>query len=147
MKGHIPAHLVRLVRQRARNVCEYCLLPQESQDATFHVDHIHPASAEGETVADNLALACVTCSLRKAARIRGRDPLTKQLVPLFHPRRDRWPEHFAWASGWRLFGLTPQGRATIAALGMNRPSLIAIRRTLAALGRFPPRANGSRHGR
>jgi hypothetical protein len=142
MSPHIGASLARLVRKRAGNVCEYCCLPQSSQEATFHVDHIQPAVAQGLTTPENLALACVTCSLRKAARTKARDPHTKQLVQLFHPRRDCWSEHFVWTTGWRLVGRTPIGRATIIALGMNRPAIIAIRRTLAALGRFPPQTRG-----
>jgi len=66
MSEHIPAALVKLVRERAREVCEYCLLPQKSQEAAFHVDHIRPRAAQGATRAENLALACVTCSLKKA---------------------------------------------------------------------------------
>jgi len=72
--GYIPERLVRAVRQRAGSVCEYCRLPQWSQEATFHVDHIRPRSAGGATHEMNLALACVTCSLRKAARVSVRDP-------------------------------------------------------------------------
>ena len=47
MSVHIPAILARLVRKRAGNACEYCRLPQSSQEATFHVDHIRPASSAG----------------------------------------------------------------------------------------------------
>src|SRR5438270_10674380 len=107
MSERIPAALVRLVRRRARHVCEYCLLPQSSQEAAFHVDHIQPRAAGGSAIAANLALACVTCSLKKAARTRGRDPLSKKLVPLFHPRQDRWPDHFRWTRGCRVAGRTP----------------------------------------
>jgi HNH endonuclease len=138
MSDHIPAALARLVRERGGEVCEYCLLPQSSQEATFHVDHILPLARQGPTSAGNLALACVTCSLKKAARTQARDPRTRKRVRLFHPRRDRWSEHFRWTTTWRLAGRTPTGRATTAALGMNRLAIIAIRQALAALGRFPP---------
>lgn len=137
MSDPIPARLARLVRKRARDVCEYCRLPQSSQEATFHVDHIQPSASGGKTTAGNLALACVTCSLRKAARTLARDPQSREFVPLFHPRRDRWSEHFRWSRGWRLLGQTPTGRATIVALGMNRPAIVSIRCILAALGEFP----------
>jgi hypothetical protein len=70
----IPAALRRLVVRRAGNRCEYCRLSQEGQEATFHVDHIVPASADGETVEENLAWACVSCSLRKESRQTGLDP-------------------------------------------------------------------------
>ncbi len=47
MSEHIPVPLVNEVRQRASQVCEYCLLPQTSQEAAFHVDHIRPRAAQG----------------------------------------------------------------------------------------------------
>jgi 5-methylcytosine-specific restriction endonuclease McrA len=105
------------------------------QEAAFHIDHISPRSGKGPSHADNLALACVTCSLKKAARTRVRDPQTKKVVPLFHPRHDRWSDHFRW-TGSKLIGRTATGRATIFALGMNRPAIVAIRQTLIELGRF-----------
>jgi hypothetical protein len=134
MSEYVPVALAKLVRKRARDRCEYCRLPQSSQEAAFHLDHIEPHFTGGLTVADNLALACVTCSLRKAARTYARDPLSKQSVRLFNPRRDRWNDHFAWGPGCRLHGHTPTGRAAIAALGMNRPAIIAIREALVHLG-------------
>jgi hypothetical protein len=63
----IPAALRRLVVQRVENRCEYCKLSQAGQTATFHIDHVTPVAAGGPTTADNLALACVACSLHKAA--------------------------------------------------------------------------------
>jgi hypothetical protein len=59
----IPASLRRLVIQRADNRCEYCRISQIGQVATFHIDHIVPVVAGGETIAKNLALACVSCKL------------------------------------------------------------------------------------
>ena len=101
MSEHIPGALARAVRDRAGNICEYCHLPQLLQEAAFHIDHISPRSGKGPSHADNLALACVTCSLKKAARTRARDASSKELVPLFHPRFDRWRDHFRW-SGSKL---------------------------------------------
>jgi hypothetical protein len=139
MSSGLSAKLARLVRDRAGQVCEYCKLPQSSQEAAFHIDHICPRAAGGLTDAGNLALACVTCSLKKAARTHARDPLSNELVPLFHPRDDRWTDHFRWTRGNRLVGRTPTGRATVAALGMNRPAVISIRKVLAGLGWAMPR--------
>ncbi len=70
----LSASLRRLVIQRAGDRCEYCRLSQSGQEATFHIDHIIPVMAGGVTTADNLALACVSCSLRKAARQTVKDP-------------------------------------------------------------------------
>jgi hypothetical protein len=135
--SEISGRLRRLVVQRANNRCEYCGLAQEGQEATFHIDHIVPSAAGGPTELDNLALACVSCSLRKEARRSARDPQTGRTVKLYHPRRQRWGDHFRW-SGVRAIGLTPTGRATVAALQMNRPLILAIRREEAARGRHPP---------
>jgi 5-methylcytosine-specific restriction endonuclease McrA len=71
---HIPARLRRLVLRRSGERCEFCQLSQAGQEATFHIDHITPVTADGETVADNLALACLSCSLRKSARQTAFDP-------------------------------------------------------------------------
>jgi hypothetical protein len=90
----------------------------------------------GETTIENLALACVSCSLRKAARQTVADPQSDKEVTLYNPRRDTWEEHFQW-DGVRLVGLTPTGRATVAALNMNRALILAIRREEAAVGRHP----------
>jgi 5-methylcytosine-specific restriction endonuclease McrA len=136
MSGYIPAALVRNVRERASNACEYCWLPQHCQEATYHVDHVLPRSKGGLTSLDNLALACVTCSLRKAARAFARDPHSGETVRLFNPREDDWNEHFRFTPNWRIEGRTAIARATLAALGMNRPAIITIRRRLASLGRF-----------
>jgi len=94
----VPAGLRRLVIQRAAHRCEYCKLSQEGQEATFHIDHVIPVAAGGETVAENLALTCVSCSLRKAARQTAVDPQSGQEVALYNPRRDVWHEHFRKAT-------------------------------------------------
>ena len=139
----VPAELRRLVFERAANRCEYCQLSQLGQEATFHLDHVTPRAAGGKTVAANLALACVSCSLRKSAREAATDPETRSEVALFNPRRDRWGDHFHW-KGVAMVGLSPTGRATIHALSMNRSLILAIREEEAALGRHPaPEATGA----
>lgn len=135
--SYIPAELRRLVIQRAAGRCEYRGLSQQGQEATFHIDHVIPVAAGGQTVAENLALACVSCSLRKAARQTAIDPQSGKEVALYNPRRDTWHEHFRW-EGVYLVGLTATGRATIEALDMNRVLILAIREEEAALGRHPP---------
>ena len=42
-------------------------------------------------------------------------------------------------SGVLILGLTPTGRATVAALSMNRPLALAIRREEVIRHRYPPR--------
>jgi hypothetical protein len=132
----IPVRLRRLVLRRATNRCEYCGLSQAGQEATFHIDHIIPVNALGPTTAANLALACVSCSLRKGARLTCIDPLTGEEVPIYHPRRHDWREHFRW-DGVMLAGQTEIGRATVAALELNRPIILQIRREEMQWNRFP----------
>ncbi len=133
----IPASLRRFVIQRADNHCEYCGISQIGQVATFHIDHIVPVVAGGETAAENLALACVSCSLRKGARHDLKDLETGAVVSVFNPRQQVWKEHFSW-NGVQVFGLTATGRATIEALDLNRLTMLAIRSEEELLGRHPP---------
>lgn len=133
----IPVSLRRLVIQRAGNRCEYCGLSQVGQEATFHIDHVVPVAANGETVSDNLALACVSCSLHKSDRQIVEDPDTQEAVKIFNPRQQVWREHFSW-DGVRVLGLTATGRATIDALRMNRTNILLIRADEEVLGRHPP---------
>ena len=75
-------------------------------------------------------------------RMAALDPATDARVPLFHPRAHRWEAHFAWNDDFILMvGLTPTGRATIAALQLNRRGLVNLRRLLYAFGEHPPRPN------
>lgn len=132
----VPAKLRSEVARRAGGRCEYCRLSQNGQEAVFHVDHIHPLAHGGQTDLTNLALACVSCSLRKGARLTAKDPGSGRAAPIFHPRGQVWKDHFRWA-GNRVVGLTPTGRATVAALRMNREIAQAIRSEDARLGRHP----------
>ena len=141
----VPADARRQVIRRAEDRCEYCGLSQAGQEALFHVDHIVPVAAGGMATLNNLALACVSCSLRKGARQQATDPQSGKEVPLFHPRREVWGRHFRW-EGARILGLTATGRATIAALSMNRPLALAIRQEESLRGRQPPLAHQPENG-
>jgi hypothetical protein len=93
--------------------------------------------AGGETKEENLALACVSCSLRKGSRQNLKDLETGEVVLIFNPRQQRWKEHFIW-DGVRVVGLTATGRTTLQALDLNRPTMLAIRTEEVLLGRHPP---------
>ena len=138
-KRYIPAELRRLVVERARNCCEYCRYPGRYAPQTPPVDHIIPREAGGLTSAENLAQSCQGCNGHKAAKTAALDPVTGVLVSLYHPRQQRWDEHFAWSEdSLRIIGLTPIGRATVEALQLNREGLINMRRVLYAVGEHPP---------
>jgi hypothetical protein len=74
-----------LVRERADNRCEYCLLRQEYCEFTDHIEHIVSKQHGGRDTVDNLALACHRCNLKKGPNLTGVDPETGELAPLFHP--------------------------------------------------------------
>lgn len=133
----IPAPLRRSVIHRSGNRCEYCGISQVGQVATFHIDHVVPVVAGGQTGTDNLALACVSCSLRKGARQEIKDLESGQTVIIFNPRKLIWKENFCW-DGVMVVGLTPTGRATVKALDLNRGTMLAIRGEEEILGRHPP---------
>jgi 5-methylcytosine-specific restriction endonuclease McrA len=100
-----------LVLRRAKSSCEYCRMPQAYDPLEFEIDHIIAQKHHGRTSVANLALACFHCNNHKGANIAGIDSRTRQTVPLFHPRRQQWKEHFKWRGAF-LLGLTPCGRAT-----------------------------------
>jgi hypothetical protein len=68
---------------------------------------------------DNFALACHRCNLHKGPNLAGIDPRTQHVVSLFHPRRDRWSEHFAF-EGVYILGISGIGRATVHVLANER---------------------------
>ena len=124
---------LRVIR-RAKGLCEYCRLHQVGQEATFHIDHVIPAAVGGRSDFDNLALACVSCSLRKSDRQKADDPKTGVRTSLFDPRRHEWEDHFRWRRFF-IVGRTPIGRATVEAIRFNRPQILAIRSEEAIRGR------------
>ncbi len=136
----IPPEIREAVIRRAAHACEYCRLPQASQVATFHVDHVLPRARGGATTSDNLALACPQCNAKKSSHVEAVDPETRQVVPLFNPRTGIWTEHFRWFEDDRaiLLGLSPSGRATIELLELNSSRRVAIRRKMMEAGTHPP---------
>ncbi|MEW5987286.1 MAG: HNH endonuclease signature motif containing protein [Chloroflexota bacterium] len=141
MSAYISAELRRQVLARNPGLCSYCWSAESLLGVTFEVDHIIPTAEGGRTEIDNLCLACPTCNRHKASRRVAPDPISGQEANLFHPLRDAWTEHFAWIdNGARLEGLTPTGRATTAALRMNRPAMVQLRRYWVALGLHPPKS-------
>ncbi|MBI1345711.1 HNH endonuclease [bacterium] len=126
------------VHTRSRHRCEYCLLLQSSAPfLTFHVEHIIASQHLQDDGIDNLALACPDCNRHKGPNLSSVDPLTLQIVTLFHPRRERWTDHFSVVNA-NIAGLTPIGRATAKLLRFNDPERLAIREALQQMDEWPP---------
>ncbi len=142
----VTATTQRIVRERAASRCEYCHADERWQFIRFTLDHVVPQSADGGDDAENLALACRNCNERRGNRTEAVDFATQVIVPLFHPRRDEWSQHFAWSpDGLRLIGVTAVGRATIELLDINDDRhggrIIQIRRRDFEDGLHPPVAD------
>jgi 5-methylcytosine-specific restriction endonuclease McrA len=148
--------MVRLaVRLRARDACEYCLLPTVGQ---FHVDHIIPPARwddyagsrirvvapyrgrSGPDNLDNFAWCCPFCNGSKGQRVSRR--VGAHAYRLFDPRTDRWVEHFVFFHDFlTIIGLTDIGRATEETLAFNAGGLqgpLGSRHQAIVAGRYPP---------
>ena len=130
---YVPAALREQVRQRAAGRCEYCLMPESHTLAPHEVDHVIAEKHGGPTEADNLALSCALCNKHKGTDLTSIDPDTGDVVPLFHPRRDRWGDHFQLSAG-RVVPLTATARATGRLLQLNYAERIAERELLIEAG-------------
>lgn len=137
-KIYIPVKLKDTIIKRAHGYCEYCHSQARFSTQGFSVEHIIPVSCGGETILDNLALACQGCNNHKYTKTTGRNPVNGEMVPLFHPRKQKWQDHFAWSDDFtQIIGLTPTGRATVETLQLNREGLINLRRVLYMMGEHP----------
>ena len=129
----------RAVAERAKDCCEYCSSQAQFATQSFSVEHIWPREKGGRTELGNLALACQGCNSHKHTKVEAVDPVTQEIAPLFHPRRQQWRDHFVWDQGYlQILGITPTGRATISVLRMNRAALVNLREVLYAMGKHPP---------
>jgi hypothetical protein len=129
----------RLVVARAGGACEYCRLLQDASGVTFHIEHVIPRAAGGQSVLNNLALGCPGCNLAKADRVRGLDAAGTER-DLFNPRA-----YDPWLLGWhlhfaleretgRIVPLTPTGEATVKTLNMNSRTRVFARKLQIAAG-------------
>jgi hypothetical protein len=136
MTERVPDDLREFVRRRAGFRCEYCHLPEDNAGLPHEIEHIIASKHGGLTEADNLAWACGLCNRHKGSDIASIDYADRgQIVRLFHPRRDRWDEHFRFEGG-RIEPLTAEGRVTVFLLQLNKSKRIQVRRTLRGKGRL-----------
>jgi hypothetical protein len=147
---------VRLaVRLRAREACEYCLMPSTGQ---FHIDHIIPVSGWDEYTAGdlkelgrepsrrgphhlaNFAWACPFCNGAKREQVGYR--IRGKVHSLFDPRHDRWEDHFGFLHSYLfIVGLTDIGEATEKALRFNAGDIhgpLGPRHVTIWSGNYPP---------
>jgi hypothetical protein len=103
------------------------------------IEHIIPKAQGGTDADENLWLSCRLCNEAKGIQTEAIDPLTKNTVPLFNPRTQNWPDHFAWnEEGIYMIGKSASGRATIEALSLNTEFRIRARKLWVEVGWHPP---------
>lgn len=129
--SYISSSLRQQVYDRAAGCCEYCLIPETAVLVTHEIDHIISKKHGGSNELDNLALSCTLCNKYKGSDLTSIDPETGEIAPLYHPRRNNWPDHFQLHEA-QLVGLTPTGRVTIRLLQLNHPDRIDERQLLIA---------------
>jgi len=129
---YIPVALRRLVEERAKYRCEYCLLSANLSFFSHEIDHIIAEKHGGKTEANNLAYTCWRCNRYKGTDLGSFDPQTGDFCFLFNPRIQEWDEHFA-INNFQMLGLTAIGRTTVKLLQLNNDERIAERERLSQI--------------
>jgi hypothetical protein len=80
--------------------------------------------------------ACACCNNAKGTDLGAWVGQPPKLVQLFHPRSDRWAEHFQLL-GARIEPVNPVGEATVKLLQVNHDTRLREREILALVGRYP----------
>jgi hypothetical protein len=106
----------------------------------LHIEHVIPLAAGGTDDEMNLWVSCSICNGHKSDKTSSVDPVTGERVSLFHPRIQQWFDHFRWSEdGLRVIGITPTGRATVAALHLDDDAdALVVRGYWVIAGWHPP---------
>jgi hypothetical protein len=136
MTSYVNVELRRQVFARADYMCEYCLLHEDDTGYGCEVDHIISEKHGGQTVSNNLAVACWPCNNSKGTDIASIKPGTGELVRFFNPRTDAWHEHFR-LRGAEIESLTAIGEATARIFGFNLRDRIKERQELIDTNAYP----------
>ena len=134
--AQIPASVRKLVIQRARFRCEYCLVHEMYASFVHEVDHVIAKKHGGTDTLDNLAYACAQCNRFKGSDIASIDPETGFLIALFNPRTQDWQNHFS-LNGFVIQPLTATGRSSVRLLQLNQIDRLLLRQELLSQGRYP----------
>jgi hypothetical protein len=137
---YVGAELRRLVTTRAEGICEYCLINIEDTHFGCCVEHVIAEKHGGATNAENLAFACVFCNRYKGSDLGSLDPHSGVLVRFFHPRTDRWSDHFRLTEDMEITPCTDVGRVTVTVLRHNSSERLLERQELHAHGFYPGKA-------
>lgn len=127
------------ILEQAAHRCGYCQTQERVSGIPLTIEHILPRTSGGTDDIENLWCSCRLCNEAKGVLVDALDPDTGVSVALFNPRTQVWTDHFAWTpDGDAMVGLTPVGRATIAALSLNSDFRVRSRRLWVEAGYHPP---------
>ncbi len=76
-----------------------------------------------------MVLSCLSCNRHKSSHFATIDQFTREIVPLFNPRRQVWDEHF-YLEGALIEGKTQIGQGTARLLQFNLPNRVLQRQVL-----------------
>jgi hypothetical protein len=116
------------VRHRFEARCGYCSVHETEAGTELELDHFHPRSAGGSDDLDNLVYCCPACNRLKGDFWPAGDPLTSN-QRLLHPGQDNLKQHLREEADCRLIALTATGAFHLGRLRLNRPPLLALRRS------------------
>lgn len=135
MTRYVPTDMRQAVAKRARNLCEYCLIPEVSI-LRHHVEHIVPLRHGGITLVENLALSCPACNEQKGSCVSSFDyEADGALTRFFNPRIGIWLEHFRIENA-EIKPLTAEARVTIKILRINDEDRVQERNELIRAGLY-----------
>jgi 5-methylcytosine-specific restriction endonuclease McrA len=97
LNRYIPKAELEKLEIAYKGYCEYCKHLQRYMASRHHNEHIIPIFLKGKSEFENLAKSCGYCNSKKGIRVSALDPVTNEIVPLFHPRKQKWDEHFQWS--------------------------------------------------
>jgi len=135
MARWISAELRQTIADRAKQLCEYCLIAEADTFYGCEVDHIISLKHGGSSEPNNLAYACALCNRAKGSDV-GSISTRGEFTRFFNPRSDYWAEHFR-LEGATIQPLTPIGEVTARILGFNDSARHHERNEMIRFGKYP----------
>ena len=138
MTRWISAELRQTIADRAKQLCEYCLIAEAETFYGCQVDHIISLKHGGSSDPDNLAYACAPCNRAKGTDLASVSA-SGEVTRFFNPRTDRWAKHFR-LEGASIQPLTTIGEVTARILGFNDGARLHERDQMIRFGKYPSEA-------
>jgi hypothetical protein len=138
MARWISAELRQTIADRAKSLCEYCLIAEEDTFYGCEVDHIISLKHGGSSEPENLAYACALRNRAKGSDV-GSVSTSGEFTRFFNPRTDHWSEHFRLERA-AISPLTTIGEVTARIFGFNDGARLHEREEMIRFGKYPTEA-------